>query len=79
MTEKQIHLGERYLGKLDLEGDDIQQRIGKGPIKTHVSLFSGCGGLDVGFSQAGIQTRVMIEWEHAACETLRHNFLFCTN
>lgn len=76
MTEKQTHLGERYLGKLDLEGEELQQRIGKGPIKTHVSLFSGCGGLDVGFANAGIQTRVMIEWDHSACETLQHNFLW---
>jgi DNA (cytosine-5)-methyltransferase 1 len=74
--DKQIHLGEKYLGKLDLDSEDIQQRIGKGPIKTHVSLFSGCGGLDLGFAEAGIQTRIMIEWEHSACETLRHNFLW---
>lgn len=69
----QLKISERYLGKLDLDSD-VQQRIGKGKIKTHVSLFSGCGGLDVGFAQAGIQTRVMIEWDKSACETLRENF-----
>ncbi len=69
-------MNDKYLGKLDLESDDTRQRIGKGKILTHVSLFSGCGGLDVGFSNAGIQTRVMIEYAHDACETLRHNFLW---
>jgi DNA (cytosine-5)-methyltransferase 1 len=75
MRDKQTRIGEKYLGKLNLDSD-VQQRIGKGKIKTHVSLFSGCGGLDVGFANAGIQTRVMIEWDKSCCETLRHNFLW---
>ena len=67
----------RKLGTLDFDDDDkMKERIGKGKIKTHVSLFSGCGGLDVGFANAGIQTRVMIEYAHDACETLRCNFLW---
>jgi len=75
MKDKQTSIGEKYLGKLDLDSD-VQQRIGKGKITTHISLFSGCGGLDVGFANAGIQTRVMIEWDKSCCETLRHNFLW---
>ncbi len=72
MINKQI-----YLGKLDLENEkELKKRLGKGKITTHISLFTGCGGLDVGFANAGIQTRVMIEFEHAPCETLRHNFLW---
>lgn len=41
---------------------------------THISLFTGCGGLDVGFSRAGWHTRVMIEIGKDACATLRANF-----
>jgi len=41
---------------------------------TVISLFSGAGGFDIGTSQAGFQTRVMVEWEKAACDTLRANF-----
>jgi len=67
---------EKYLGKLDLGSPDVKQRLGKGPTLTHISLFSGCGGLDLGFAHAGIQTRVMIERDKSCCETLRHNFLW---
>jgi DNA (cytosine-5)-methyltransferase 1 len=41
---------------------------------TAISLFSGCGGLDLGFRQAGWETRVMVEWDKHACKTLRTNF-----
>lgn len=74
MEDKQTKIGEIYLGKLDLESDDFKQRIGKGTLTTHVSLFTGCGGMDLGFSRAGIETRVMIEHDHSACETLRANW-----
>lgn len=80
-TEELLRIKEKmdsvqYLGKFQLNDEELKQRIGKGKILTHVSLFTGCGGLDLGFSQAGIQTRVMIEWNHSACETLRHNWLW---
>jgi DNA (cytosine-5)-methyltransferase 1 len=39
-----------------------------------VSVFSGCGGLDLGFERAGFETRVMVEVSSFACETLRTNF-----
>lgn len=39
-----------------------------------ISLFSGCGGMDLGVIQAGWDVRVMVEWEKAACNTLRANF-----
>ncbi len=41
---------------------------------TAISLFSGCGGCALGFSQAGINVRVAVEWDKWACETLRSNF-----
>ena len=67
---------ERYLGKLDLESPDVKRRLGKGKNLTHVSLFTGIGGFDIGFAQAGIKTRAMVECNKDCCKTLRHNFLW---
>lgn len=39
-----------------------------------ISLFSGGGGLDLGFESSGFQIKVMVEKENWACETLRYNF-----
>jgi len=72
--EKQIRIGEKYLGKLELDSPELKQRLGKGKVTTHISLFSGAGGLDLGFSKAGIETRVMVEWDKSCCETLRENW-----
>ncbi len=64
-----------YLGEsLFKKDEDIKKRFGRGKVITHISLFTGCGGLDVGFANAGIQTRVMVENAHSPCETLRCNF-----
>ena len=38
-----------------------------------VSLFSGAGGLDVGFSLAGLEPDICFEWDSDAVETLKHN------
>lgn len=38
---------------------------------THVSLFSGAGGLDIGLSQAGFHTIWANDMDHFACETHR--------
>lgn len=38
-----------------------------------ISLFSGAGGLDIGFHQAGFETSICVERDSACCETLRHN------
>lgn len=38
-----------------------------------ISLFSGAGGLDIGFNQAGFKTAVMVEMDSACCKTLRKN------
>lgn len=37
-----------------------------------ISLFAGGGGLDLGIAQAGFATRVAVEWEKYACQTLRN-------
>ena len=38
-----------------------------------ISLFSGAGGLDIGFDQAGFRTALMVELDPACCRTLRKN------
>lgn len=42
---------------------------------TCISLFTGAGGAALGVRQAGFEIRVMVEWEKAACETLRYNWV----
>ncbi|MDY6437645.1 MAG: DNA (cytosine-5-)-methyltransferase [Prevotella sp.] len=38
-----------------------------------ISLFSGAGGLDIGFERAGFKIAVCVEVDHACCETLYTN------
>lgn len=40
---------------------------------THVSLFSGCGGFDLGFHQAGFKTVFANDINPDACQTYRKN------
>lgn len=40
---------------------------------THVSLFSGCGGFDLGFHQAGFRTVFANDINEDACRTYRQN------
>ena len=40
---------------------------------TSIELFAGAGGLAMGLTQAGFHHRAVVEWNHHACETIRHN------
>jgi DNA (cytosine-5)-methyltransferase 1 len=40
---------------------------------TAISLYAGAGGMDYGFTAAGFETRVSLEFDHDCCETLRKN------
>lgn len=40
---------------------------------THVSLFSGCGGIDLGFRQAGFRTIFANDIDEDACKTYEKN------
>ena len=50
----------------------ILQSINMGKNKI-ISLFSGAGGLDIGFHQAGFETAVLLEMDSSCCQTLRKN------
>ena len=38
-----------------------------------ISLFSGAGGMDIGFEQAGFEVVVAVEQDPSCCDTLRRN------
>lgn len=39
-----------------------------------IDLFAGCGGMTLGFEQAGFSPTFAVEWDEAAAETYRCNF-----
>ena len=55
---------EGYVGTKSM--DELERRRNT---KTHISLFTG-----IGFAEAGIETRVMVEFAKECCETLRANW-----
>ena len=44
-----------------------------------VSLFSGCGGIDLGFKKAGFRTIIAVDIDRDSCETIKKNKLYCNN
>ena len=38
-----------------------------------ISLFSGAGGMDIGFEMAGFESVVAVEYDKSCCETLKKN------
>lgn len=41
---------------------------------TYIDLFSGAGGLSLGFDWADYENLFSVEFDHEICETYRHNF-----
>lgn len=40
---------------------------------TSIELFAGAGGLAMGVSMAGFQSKAVVEWDRWACDTIRQN------
>ncbi len=64
----------RYVGALRGENmDDISARLGHSDPPTHISLFAGVGGFDLGFHKAGYDTLVAVEQDQNAADSYRLN------
>lgn len=50
------------------QGDMIEQKK-----PSAISFFSGAGGMDAGFEQAGFDVKLAVEVDPSCCDTLRHN------
>lgn len=76
--------GERVFGgdelrklQVKLSGKAGKMQFLKCGKKTGVSvieLFSGCGGMALGFERAGLTAEMLVEMNKAACATLRRNW-----
>ena len=51
---------------------DVENTANKDGLKI-ISLFSGAGGMDIGFERAGFSISVAVESDSACCDTLRAN------
>ncbi|GAA6616841.1 DNA cytosine methyltransferase [Scytonema sp. NUACC26] len=58
------------LGNMSIEANSVDSYVCKLPI---ISLFSGALGLDLGLEKAGFQTRVAVECNKFAADTIRKN------
>lgn len=68
---------KKYLGKYEpkRKSDDYLSAEYAAKHLTLISLFSGAGGAALGVAAAGFEVRAMVEWDKAACNTLRLNWV----
>jgi len=66
---------ERVQKKCSGDSNEHVFKVFKSPPTDHtiIELFSGCGGMASGFSNAGLQTKLLVEIDKDAVETLKHN------
>lgn len=57
----------------EVNRDNEGEQLGERPFLPVVSLFSGSGGLDEGFTQAGFSPVLALEIDPAACQTFERN------
>jgi len=58
-----------------MKNGHVISKDNKKKVKPRVlSLFSGCGGMDLGFAQEGFEVVWANDFEHWACETYKKNF-----
>lgn len=57
----------------EVENGQQGEQLGGSRFLPVVSLFSGSGGLDEGFAQAGFSSVLALEIDQAACETFDFN------
>lgn len=69
MIENSSPMGQFYYE----DEEQLQERLGHRDPPIGVSLFTGAGGFDLGFEQAGFDVRIMVEQDETACDTLRLN------
>ena len=69
MIENSSPMGQFYYK----DDGQLRERLGHRDPPIGISLFSGAGGFDLGFEQAGFDVRVMVENQQEACHTLRLN------
>jgi DNA (cytosine-5)-methyltransferase 1 len=63
----------RYLDLLE-QGWKAHLQLRDSGAPTVISLFAGCGGSSLGYSMAGFQELLAVEWDDNAVETFKLNF-----